>query len=640
MTALSVQPPFPILTDIDGQPLEDGYVWIGVANLAPITNPITVYWDAAFTIPASQPIRTRGGFSVNSGTPANLYVNSDYSIQVQDKNGSVIYTSLNQPGSPTFMIELASTAVGKGASLVGINDAGNYYTSTTVEGALQEVGIVALPTPAARVVPPPNAITYTPARILGYDEEIEDGVDIRRLVGTSQTADQRATLQANLDSILSTVALTQRTKPVVFKAKGNGQRITLSGDINISQWYVQIEGAGIEFFFQDGGLKLTRTNPNFTLSNKLNNIWITGSGKTTHTGILLDLVSAPKTVITGGTLINGQHGLGIRGTVGSNITLDRIENIGLWGIREEPLEVFVTVSGTITATTGSTAVVGVGTSFTTQLAAGYNLFNGAGVYLGRIASVTDNLNLVLAANSTTAVTGGSYQAALIAESQGNTISCGATQYCGVKTGASSTWTGGAFRQIAGVGTKVIAPFDMESNARGIVAVNVALAEYSNGYAEVNGDYGDIWIGESSDASIPTTLTSAEPRLIPTGRDSEANGVFGFKTGGQPDPGAVTSLVVGTTVDLVAGGNFFSAPIEFKEAATNATIYPNPRLVGGVVNTGGARVARLDVSQTGWIAATGTADKGTFDTATVTLPDLAEQVKAIKDLLLIMGSARS
>lgn len=93
MTALSIQPTYPIFTDIDGQPLEDGYVWIGVANLAPIGNPITVYWDAALTIPAAQPIRTRGGYPMNSGTPARLYVNSDYSIQVQNKNGSVVYSA-------------------------------------------------------------------------------------------------------------------------------------------------------------------------------------------------------------------------------------------------------------------------------------------------------------------------------------------------------------------------------------------------------------------------------------------------------------------------------------------------------------------------------------------------------------------
>ena len=93
MTALSIQPTYPIFTDIDGQPLEDGYVWIGVANLAPIVNPIAVYWDAALTIPATQPVRTRGGYPVNSGTPARLYVNSDYSIQVQNKNGSVVYSA-------------------------------------------------------------------------------------------------------------------------------------------------------------------------------------------------------------------------------------------------------------------------------------------------------------------------------------------------------------------------------------------------------------------------------------------------------------------------------------------------------------------------------------------------------------------
>jgi hypothetical protein len=57
-----------------------------------------VYWDAGLTIPAPLPIRTQGGYPVNSGTPARLYVGSDYSIQVQDKNGSVAYTSLNNNG--------------------------------------------------------------------------------------------------------------------------------------------------------------------------------------------------------------------------------------------------------------------------------------------------------------------------------------------------------------------------------------------------------------------------------------------------------------------------------------------------------------------------------------------------------------
>ena len=94
MSALSIQPTYPIFTETNGQPLEDGYIWIGVANLDPQGNPINVYWDAALTQLAGQPIRTQGGYPVNNGTPGRLYVNSDYSIQVQNKNGSVIYTSL------------------------------------------------------------------------------------------------------------------------------------------------------------------------------------------------------------------------------------------------------------------------------------------------------------------------------------------------------------------------------------------------------------------------------------------------------------------------------------------------------------------------------------------------------------------
>jgi hypothetical protein len=93
MSALSIQPTFPIFTDIDGQPLEDGYIFIGAANLNPQTNPIVVYQNAALTTVAVQPIRTRGGYPVFSGTPGRLYTNSNYSIQVQNKNGSVVYSA-------------------------------------------------------------------------------------------------------------------------------------------------------------------------------------------------------------------------------------------------------------------------------------------------------------------------------------------------------------------------------------------------------------------------------------------------------------------------------------------------------------------------------------------------------------------
>jgi len=93
MSALSIQPTYPIFTETDGLPLENGYIWIGAANLDPQGNPITVYWDAALTITAPQPIRTLNGYPSRSGTPARLYVNSDYSIRVQDSKGSLVYSA-------------------------------------------------------------------------------------------------------------------------------------------------------------------------------------------------------------------------------------------------------------------------------------------------------------------------------------------------------------------------------------------------------------------------------------------------------------------------------------------------------------------------------------------------------------------
>jgi len=93
MSALSINPPYPAFAGADGLPLENGYIWIGAVNLNPIVNPIAAFFDVALTIPAVQPIRTLNGYPVYQGTPARIYVNSDYSIQVQNKNGSVVYSA-------------------------------------------------------------------------------------------------------------------------------------------------------------------------------------------------------------------------------------------------------------------------------------------------------------------------------------------------------------------------------------------------------------------------------------------------------------------------------------------------------------------------------------------------------------------
>jgi hypothetical protein len=92
MSALSISVPYPVFSGQDGLPLDNGYVWIGTANLYPITNQIAVYFDEALTIQATQPLRTINGFISNAGTPAQVYVNAvNFSILVQDSKGSMIY---------------------------------------------------------------------------------------------------------------------------------------------------------------------------------------------------------------------------------------------------------------------------------------------------------------------------------------------------------------------------------------------------------------------------------------------------------------------------------------------------------------------------------------------------------------------
>jgi hypothetical protein len=132
MSALSIQPPFPAFAGADGQPLENGYIWIGTANLNPQINQIAVYWDAALTIAAVQPIRTLNGYPSYQGTPARLYVNSDYSIQVLDSKGSLIYSALAATERYNDVV------VSMNAANVSYDPAGTSAVATNVQAKLRE----------------------------------------------------------------------------------------------------------------------------------------------------------------------------------------------------------------------------------------------------------------------------------------------------------------------------------------------------------------------------------------------------------------------------------------------------------------------------------------------------------------------
>jgi hypothetical protein len=92
---MSIGNPYPIFTDRSGQPLEEGYIYIGAEGLNPQTNPIDIYWDSNFTIPAAQPVRTSGGYPVFNGSPGKIFALLPHSISVIDQRGQLVFTSLS-----------------------------------------------------------------------------------------------------------------------------------------------------------------------------------------------------------------------------------------------------------------------------------------------------------------------------------------------------------------------------------------------------------------------------------------------------------------------------------------------------------------------------------------------------------------
>lgn len=132
MSAISISSPFPTFTDVDGDPLESGYIYVGQVNVDPVTFPVAVYWDAALTIPAAQPIRTIGGYPARNGSPARIYANSDYSIRVTNKNGSLVYSA------PAATDRFSGVVVDVDATDVAYTPAGAGTVATTVQSKLRE----------------------------------------------------------------------------------------------------------------------------------------------------------------------------------------------------------------------------------------------------------------------------------------------------------------------------------------------------------------------------------------------------------------------------------------------------------------------------------------------------------------------
>lgn len=137
----NIKSPFVQFYDIDGQPLEDGYIYIGTAGLDPATNAITVYSDANLATTVTQPVRTIGGFPVVSGSPVRLYVGAvDFSIRVSNKNNTQIHQDLNFGedgfGGDVMFVDSANDRVGIGTATPD----GTLHVHTATAGSVSPSG--------------------------------------------------------------------------------------------------------------------------------------------------------------------------------------------------------------------------------------------------------------------------------------------------------------------------------------------------------------------------------------------------------------------------------------------------------------------------------------------------------------------
>ena len=140
--------PFAPFFDRRGRPLT-GKLYIGVAGDDPETDPVTVYFDSAKTLIATQPIDVVGGFPVRLGAPAALFVDADeYSIRARDADEvEVFYLATTATGAAlyqpldsdlTAIASLATTAYGR--AVLALADAAALRTHAGIVPSLPLAG--------------------------------------------------------------------------------------------------------------------------------------------------------------------------------------------------------------------------------------------------------------------------------------------------------------------------------------------------------------------------------------------------------------------------------------------------------------------------------------------------------------------
>ncbi|MGS1071532.1 hypothetical protein [Burkholderia glumae] len=222
--------PIAFFTDTQGNPLQGGSVYVGVADTNPVTNPVTVYQDSGMTIPMTQPLRTVGGYVSLNGSPQPIYTNApSYSLMALDSRGDVTLSIANYTNA------FANQNGAGGATQIG-------FDGTTLDQVLK--------LRLNRVVDSINDLRslskslYTRAFVTGYYAPHDGGGGAYQLdPNDTSTADNGGTVIVALDGGRWKLQHTGAVSIRQFGAKGQvgvDDTTAIQNCLNcgVSQWYV------------------------------------------------------------------------------------------------------------------------------------------------------------------------------------------------------------------------------------------------------------------------------------------------------------------------------------------------------------------------------------------------------------------
>lgn len=244
--ANAIYAPIPQFFGLNGSPLNNGKLYFGTVNLDPETNPVTVYWDEAATLPAAQPIRTTAGYPVRNGQPSPVFVTDNSSIRVRDSGNNQVYY-LRDLKSPYNSANSSFLAAGAGAvtrtvqnklrETVSVTDYGADTTGVASCVAAVDAAIAS----GAKTITFPPGTYYLPAGAQTVSQyavaQGDTAIDIPSLYAIMIGSKTGVTIDASQANIVTNSA----TVFVFYRAVGCrfiGGRFTRTGsdgDINTNQ---------------------------------------------------------------------------------------------------------------------------------------------------------------------------------------------------------------------------------------------------------------------------------------------------------------------------------------------------------------------------------------------------------------------